>query len=367
MSQYISFTEHKKNDGKILLEIQLNNPQKLNALNLEMILALNKEIKKWKNKDGLSLIFIHSGEARAFCAGGDVAQVYFETKKNKGELSPYIKDFFQKEYETDYMISQLKQPVVLWGDGIVMGGGMGLFMSASHPIATENSLFAMPEASIGFFTDVGASYFLNQMPNDFGRYVALTACRLNARSAQFLNLSQWFFLNQDKKKLFHFLKENSFKDKTDFTAQFQSFYKTPDFLSKQACWIEDFKQPIQKILEHKDLPSFYNDMSQHGLEDKTWEQNRKNFLKSSPSSLAVIWEQLTRAKKENNKKAIFEMEMAIAFNMSIRSDFPEGVRALLVDKTKDPKWNPDHVSKIDFEEIQKYFIPKEAWDCSLKV
>ena len=368
MSEFILFKEHKKADSTCLLEVQLNNPSKLNALNLEMIQSLNQEIKSWKDREELSAVFIHSAGERAFCAGGDVAELYSEMKASREKaLDPALsaRKFFHTEYETDYMLSQFPKPIVLWGNGIVMGGGMGLFMSSSHPIATESSLFAMPEVSIGFFPDVGASYFLSQIPERLGLYLALTACRWNARATQYLNLSSLFFENKDKQKVFDFLKQTSFKNRADFDIKFKDLYKEPGFLSSQDCWIENFKSEILKILEFKNLSSFYDYFSQVSLEDKQWEQNRQSFLKASPSSLAVVFEQFKRSHRQTDRKKLFEMESVISMNMSRCSDFSEGVRALLIEKTKDPQWKPNHVDEIDPEEIEKYFIPQEGWNYTI--
>ena len=202
---FINFKEHKKADNSILLEIELNNPKKLNALNFKMIVSLNKKIKEWRNKKELSAIFIHSTGDRAFCAGGDIVQVYSiisESKKRGEDPSLATQDFFQTEYETNYILHQFQKPVVLWGNGVVMGGGMGLFMAASHPIVTKTSLLAMPEINIGFFPDVGSSYFLNQIKEGIGRYIALTACRLNASEAHYLDLTKWIYLHKEKTKCF---------------------------------------------------------------------------------------------------------------------------------------------------------------------
>ena len=366
MSQLILFTEHKKPDGSFLLEVQLNYPEKLNVLNQEIIFTLNKAVKSWVKREDLSAIFIHSAGDRAFSAGGDVVELYHNMQKNKENPLSHVKDFFKTEYETDYLLKTLDKPVVVWGNGIVMGGGMGLFMSASHPIATENSLFAMPEVSIGFFPDVGASYFLAQMENNLGKYIALTACRLNARSLQYLNLCHFFFPHKDKQKVFNFIKENTFNDKKDFDFQFQSFYKVPDFLNQQNCWIESFEKEISQCMAFKNLNSFYDYLSQLDLPDQQWEQNRQNFLKASPSSLAIVFEQFKRAKKYMDLKALFEMDTLIAFNISLKPDFKEGVRALLVDKTKDPKWSPANVYQLNTEEVEKYFTAQPDWDYKLK-
>ena len=367
MSKFILFTEYKKVDGSVLLEVQLNYPEKLNVLNQEMIFTLNKAVKNWNKREDLSAVFIHSAGEKAFSAGGDVVELYHRMSANKKNPLDPVKDFFKTEYETDYLLHQMDKPVVLWGNGIVMGGGMGLFMSASHSIATEQSLFAMPEVTIGFFPDVGASHFLTKAPNNLGKYVALTACRLNAKSLQYLDLSKWFFYHKDKQKVFNFLKENTFKDKKDFDFQFQSFYKAPDFLKQQDCWIERFEKEILQCLAFKNLNSFYDYLSQLDLPDKQWEQNRQNFMKGSPSSLAIIFEQFKRAKRETDLKALFEMETMIAFNISLRSDFKEGVRALLVDKTKDPQWNPAGVHQLNTEEVEQYFTAQADWDLSLTI
>lgn len=366
----IQVKEHKKPDQSILLEIELNNPKKLNVLNREMIFGLNKILKKWQSREDLSALFIHSTGDRAFCAGGDVSEVYFkilESKKQGADPALAVQDFFQVEYETDYMLFNFPKPVILWGSALVIGGGLGLFMASSYPIVTETSLLAMPEISIGFFPDVGASYFLNQIPNNFGRYLALTACPLNARESCFLNLTKWAFLQKDKSLVFDFLQETSFKNKLEFHNKFNDFYKKPNFLLEQDCWIKDFQKEIEGALVFKNLKAFYDYLSQSNLEDKKWEKNRQNFLKASPTSLALIFEQLKRSKKEQELKDIFEMELIIAMRMAEADDFSEGVRALLIDKSKDPKWNPARIEDLDPAEINKYFEPKKHWNYSLRV
>ena len=118
-NQYIQFKEHKKSDGTVLLEIELNNSEKLNVLNLEIIFALNKTLRAWRSKKELSAVFIHAAGEKAFCAGGDVAQVYssiLESKKQGKDPALAVRAFFHTEYETDYMLSQLSAPVVLWGE-----------------------------------------------------------------------------------------------------------------------------------------------------------------------------------------------------------------------------------------------------------
>ena len=368
--ELIKFREHKKPDASILLEIELNNPTKLNALNFYMIVTLNKKLREWRYKKELSAVFIHSAGDKAFCAGGDIVQLHSiisESKKKGKDPALAAQDFFQTEYETDYILCHFPKPVVLWGNGIVMGGGMGLFMSVSHPIVTETSLLAMPEISIGFFPDVGASYFLSQIKQGIGKYLALTACRLNASEAYYLDLTKWVYAHKEKQKVFDFLFNSSFKNKEDFNYKFKDFYKKTEFLSEQNNWIKDFQKEIIQAVKFKDLKSFHDHLTQEKRENKKWEQNRQNFLKASPTSLAVVFEQFRRSKDHKNLKSLFEMELIIAMNKSQNSDFPEGIRALLIDKTKDPQWKPSHIKDLDPSKINTYFKALKTWNFSLRV
>ena len=369
-TEFLQVTEHKKPDASILLEINLNNPDKLNVLNLDMILSLNEHLSIWQKRQELSAVFIHSSGDKAFCAGGDVAQMrsaILSGKKEKKDPSLAVKAFFKTEYETNYKLYHFSKPVVLWGNGLVIGGGMGLFMSSSHSILTENSLLSMPEILIGFFPDVGASYFLNQVPKGIGLYLALTACRLNSAEANYLNLSPWAFPNEEKQRVFDFLLNTPFKDKKSFEEQFKKYYKPPAFLKRQENWIKNFEKDIIKLLEYKDMKSFHKAFSSLQKEDKKWEQNRKNFLKGSPSSLALIFEQLSRAKEEQSLKSLFEMELSIALHIARNPDFSEGVRAMLVDKDKNPQWKPSSVADLDVSKIKSYFEPLKLWNCALDV
>lgn len=366
----IQFREHKKLSGKTLLEIFLNRPAKLNVLNLHIMLALNKKIREWRDREDLSALFIHSAGDRAFCAGGDVVQIRSAILKSleKGE-DPALssKDFFQTEYETGFMLSQLSCPVVVWGTGIVMGGGMGLFMASSHPIVTQTSVLAMPEVLIGFFPDVGCSWFLNKIPGGVGRYLALTAGRLNALEALSLHLARYALPEKDRQKVLNFMIQTPFKNKATFTEQFTKYFAPkPAFLKKQANHLQALQKEIKKSTSYEDFMSFFDWMSHTSTTNKIGEQNQKNFLKAPPFCLAVTFEQFKRARGKS-LKAVFEMELTLALHVSKKHDFSEGVRALLVDKSKNPVWKPSHPKEINPMEIDACFQPLKSWGFGLQV
>ena len=239
-------------------------------------------------------------------------------------------------------------------------------MASSHPIVTEISLLAMPEIRIGFFPDVGVSYYFPQVQKGLGKYLALTACRLNAIETYFLDLTKWVCLNQDKYNVMDLLLTSSFKNKEEWNQKWKSFYKEPDFLLKQNNWINQFQDSIVEALEHKTLKGFFQYLQKTKLDDKKWQSNRENFLISSPTSLSVTWELFERSKHLKELKSFFEMELKIALNMTRHFDFPEGIKALLVDKIKNPKWQPGTIEEVNPAEIDSYFT-EEKLDTCLRV
>ena len=282
MSEFLNVKEHKTKQNKILLEIEINNESKLNVLNKEIIFTLNQTLKSFEKREDLSLIFIHSAGDRAFSAGGDVVEVVkgVEDLKKKGQdILPVVESFFKTEYETDLKMREFKKPIVVWGSGIVMGGGLGLFMAASHPIVTETSMLSMPEISIGFFPDVGASYFLNKLPHPFSLWLPLTAYRLNAKEALFLGMSSSFFSSSRKEEVFSFLKDNSFSSKEDLTLKLKSLEEESQVLLEQKSWLKDWENKIKQALEKEDAKSFSQFMKESEEEDKTWNFCKKNVSK----------------------------------------------------------------------------------------
>lgn len=371
ITQAILFTEHKSANKNIVLEIQINNPEKLHVLNIDILQQLHKQLNLWEKNKDLRAIFIHATGDRAFCAGGDIVQLYqaILTSKNPSQNpDPLVRNFFKTEYEINHRLFHFPKPVIVWGNGFVIGGGMGLFMSSSHSILTENSLLSMPEISIGFFPDVGASYFLNQIPKNIGLYLALTAYKLNASEAHYLGLSSLALNHSQKTNVFDFLLQADYKDTASFDLLFNKQYPLANFISTQHNWIKTFEKDILQTVKHKDIYSFHKHISHMQKEDKKWEKNRQAFLRASPSSLAIIFEQLNRAKQEQQSfKNSLEMEFCIAMRIACNSDFLEGVRAMLVDKDRNPKWNPASIEDLNITKIQEYFTPEASWHCVLDV
>ncbi len=359
----ILFKEHKKSDGSFVAEVKLANPKAFNALTSDMILDLKNHLEKWKENPNISLVFIHGEGERAFCAGGDVKQLFYgivNCRKQNKDPGLFVQSFFENEYRMNYLMHTYPKPIVLWGNGIVMGGGLGLFVAASHSIVTESSLFSMPEISIGLFPDVGGSYFLSQLEKNLGFYLALTACRFNGAEALFLNFSQLAFKDLHKQEVFDFLLSLSFAGKEEFDKKIKDFQEEKSFSLDQENWLKKYRDEIYQLVESKNIQVIYEKFKTTKLEDKKWLKNKETFLKGSPSSGGVICEQLKRGENLSLKE-VFKMELIMAMQHARHFDFQEGVRALLIDKTGAPIWNPDHVKKLKNSWIQEHFKSLSGW------
>jgi enoyl-CoA hydratase/carnithine racemase len=195
-------------NGRRIGMITLNAEKTLNALSLEMIDLITAQLEAWATDEGLAMVLLQAAGDKAFCAGGDLQNLYQSmlihhdsTEKDDIRANPYARDFFDREYRLDYFIHTYPKPILCWGHGIVMGGGIGLMAGASHRVVTEKSRLAMPEIAIGLFPDVGGSYFLNRMPGKLGLFLALTGAMINTADAKFVQLADYAIAQVDKSKV----------------------------------------------------------------------------------------------------------------------------------------------------------------------
>ncbi|MES2745310.1 MAG: enoyl-CoA hydratase/isomerase family protein, partial [Bdellovibrionota bacterium] len=201
-------------DGKAAIgRITLNSPKTLNALNLEIILLVQEILHRFERDPRIAAVFIDGSGDKAFCAGGDVKSIrqrILDMRERGQSPVPLARVFFENEYKMDYAIHRYPKPVIVWGDGIIMGGGIGIAAGASHRIVTETTTLAMPEITIGLYPDVGASYFLPRMPGRVGLFLGMTAGRMKAADALYVNLADHFVPRANKQKLLQSLQAASF-------------------------------------------------------------------------------------------------------------------------------------------------------------
>lgn len=339
--------------------ITLNSEKTLNALNQDMVDQMFTLLEQWKENEHISCVMISGSGHKAFCAGGDIKSLYLNP-----ESCTY---FFISEYRLDYTIHTYPKPIITWNSGITMGGGMGLMNGASCRIVTPNSILAMPEITIGLYPDVGATYFFNKLPSGVAFFLALTGARINAQDALELGLAD-FCLPQDTKEEelirilgFQEWSSDAKENKLKITKVLSSLSIESKVSSLTAPYRDHLKKldNIQNALEFRELIESFP--------PSEWiDKCRETFSKGSPSSAGIIIEQLKRGRPLGLKEA-FESELNLSVHCSLKPDFREGVRALLIDKDQAPKWSPANLEDVTQEWIESYFTPLEhikLWEVS---
>eukprot|EP01064_Diplonema_japonicum_P009708 TRINITY_DN17174_c0_g1_i2.p1 TRINITY_DN17174_c0_g1~~TRINITY_DN17174_c0_g1_i2.p1 ORF type:complete len:356 (+),score=97.50 TRINITY_DN17174_c0_g1_i2:105-1172(+) len=328
--------------------VTLNRPKALNSLNLNMVRILEKHYNQWVQDEG-GCIIIKGAGGKAFCAGGDIVAVAQDTE---GSLR---RDFFMEEYALNYKIKTYPMPHIAFLDGIVMGGGVGLSVHGSHRIVTENTLFAMPETGIGLFPDVGGSIFLPRMPYaGLGMYLALTGYRLKGADALHAAVGTHYVKSEKIAEL-----ENELiatKGKMNIVADTIIEKHAEDIRSLPSFSLQPH---LDKIARTFTLGSVDDIVSSLKSCDDEWSaKTLKTIMRMSPTSLRATHEQLLRGARQNPFEN-FQMEARIVYAMmNVSGDFNEGVRALLVDKCKLPKWNPATLEETTPEYMSKFFTPR---------
>ncbi len=336
-------------NGKKIAHLTVNRPSRLNVLSLAVIKELRINLESIAIDEDYAAVLLDGAGQKAFCAGGDVTEIVsFVQSAQHGELNP-ASEYFINEYTVDYTIHTFPKPVIVWGDGIVMGGGMGLMQGGSHRIVTEKSFLAMPEITIGLFPDVGGTWFLNKMPDKSGIFAGLTGLRMNAADAMLCNLADHALLSSTKPDLLKGLKQldlngNTKDNNNQITDLLDSMSGQHPKL--QVSEIEAHFELIESIIEIDNHVDSYHKIIEE-QEHSLWMQNAVTpMVKGSPTSYAVIFEQLD-PNHDLSLKQVFMKELDMAVNMTAHSDFAEGVRALLVEKDNNPKWSPGDLSDVE--------------------
>ena len=331
--------------------IKLNRPRALNSLNVDMVDTMNELLKQWKSDDRVSLICIYGEGEKGFCAGGDMRTLY--DLKEKGNEA-YAKQFFSLEYGLDNAIHHYPKPVVVLMDGVVMGGGVGLSIGASHRIVTESSKWAMPEMNIGFFPDVGASYFLNQMPGLVGTYIALTASVFQASDALYVGAADYFMESKDWPRLKESMMEKRWTPnavETELDQLLESF-RSPVSLPSSISSIQD---KIDHHFRFETIEEIISSLQVSANQGDEWAGiTMRTLLSKSPTSLKVTLRQIQKG-KGLSLQACFDMEQNLALNFMKCHDFYEGVRSVLVDKDRSPKWSPTTLDEVTEQQVESFF------------
>lgn len=345
-------------NGKKIAIATLNSEKSLNALSLPMVESLLPQMQQWKADPQIAMVLLQGAGDKAFCAGGDIRDLYQAMQDQPGTYQPYVEEFFSKEYRLDYLIHTFDKPVLVWGNGIVMGGGLGLMAGASHRVVTSSSRIAMPEMAIGLYPDVGASWFLNRMPAGCGLFLGLTGASINAADARFIGLADVFICHEQKAQVIDKLLTVKWGDTIALNHQ-----KLSDLLrlQEQGCRTQ---MPLSQIRPHQDaiaalagLPNLSAVMQ--GIlaidgSDK-WLSKAKDSLSYGSAITAHIVYRLLQLGQTKILADSFRLELGLSVQCAKLGEFQEGVRALLIDKDLQPKWLYPDVASVPIAVVDELF------------
>ena len=344
--------------GMKLGVITLDAPKSLHALNLDMIRAIDGALLRWMDDASIACVVLQSSTDKAFCAGGDVRSLRTAVAEQPGVVpNPQALAFFAEEYRLDHRIHTYAKPLMVWGGGIVMGGGLGLMAGASHRVVTETTRIAMPEITIGLFPDVGGSWFLGRMPGRSGLFLGLTGAPMNAADALFAGLGDYFLQQDAREPVLDALAQASWRADPQANRQqldrlLRSFAAPASLLP-----VSEVRANFDAIASLTQAPTLQEVVAAIAAYagDSAWLQKAAHSLaKGAPSSAALVWAMRERT-RHLSLAQVFQLELIVAVQCCAHPDFAEGVRALLIDKDGAPQWQPASLGELGERYLNEYF------------
>ncbi|KAJ3400732.1 hypothetical protein HDU80_006645 [Chytriomyces hyalinus] len=340
----------------------LNRPAAMNALNHNMVKIMTPKLKLFDESDVTKTVLLTSVEgSRAFCAGGDIKALTQAESGAREDIAAAV-GFMQNEYELNHLIGTANKPIIALINGIAMGGGIGLSVHAPFRIATEKSVFAMPETGIGLFPDVGGSFFLPRLDGELGTYLGLTGQRLKGMEVYMAGIATHFVPSDRLPALLDRLGALDVSDVEVVNNAIEEYVAEPPSIADWKAWSlgGNVGDAINRCFAGKSLEEILEALDKEGT---AWAKSTKDTIKSmSPMSLKVTLEQLRRG-REQDFATCFRMEYRMVQESLQSHDFFEGVKARLYER-RDPVWNPswENLSApgLTLEDITKRFFTKRS-------
>ncbi|KAM9304898.1 3-hydroxyisobutyryl-CoA hydrolase, mitochondrial [Gastrophryne carolinensis] len=362
ISQHLKMSSHSPTESEVLLGrdgcagvITLNRPKALNALNLNMARLIYQQLKVWEEDPDTFLIIIKSSGGKAFCAGGDIISI-----TNAGKAGdPLAQDFFREEYILNNAVGTCKKPYVALIDGITMGGGVGLSVHGQFRVASERTLFAMPETAIGLFPDVGGGYFLPRLHGKIGLFIALTGFRLKGVDVQKAGIATHFVKSEEIQSLQKDLTSLKRPSKEDIVGLLDTYHKKSASSKEKQFILAEHLDKINSLFTAYSVEEIIENLKKDG--SPFAQQQLETLQRMSPTSLKMTFRQLKHGSSLTLQDVLI-MEYRLSQACMRGHDFYEGVRAVLIDKDQNPKWNPAVLEDVTNEYLDSCFAPLGSSD-----
>jgi len=330
--------------------LTLNRPAGLNALNLPMIRILWQQLQAWEDDPEVLTIVLRANGEKAFCVGGDIRALYDSCLAD----DDLHRIFFEEEYALDQYIHEYPKPIVALMDGFVLGGGMGLVQGTALRVVTERVKMGMPETGIGYFPDVGGSYFLSRLPGELGLYLGITGTQIRAADALYARLADWCLPSEQLANFDHCLDHMTWNGHPH--ESLRSLLATLASNRLTGAELKALRPAIDEHFAVPDLPAIRASLeTEKRPEYLDWAEQTLKLLDSrSPLAMSVTLELLRRGRTMSLENC-FELELHLDRQWFAKGDIMEGVRALIVDKDKTPRWNPPTLAQLDSERVNELF------------
>ncbi|MGB7448731.1 MAG: enoyl-CoA hydratase/isomerase family protein [Ornithinimicrobium sp.] len=326
--------------------VVLNRPRALNALDDRMITGMHRALDSWRVDDAVNGIWVCAAGEKGLCAGGDIRAVREAVRDGRADSAM---TFFGQEYALNALVAHYPKPYVVWMDGVVMGGGVGISGHGSHRLVTERTRIAMPETIIGFFPDVGALWLLSRAPGETGTHLALSGATVGGADAVFLGLADIVVSSGSRDEVYSDLLRAADRDGAGLASwtpgpRHRLDPSEPE-LAHQRGWIDE-------CYAGSDITTILGRLRR--CSDPAGSAAADAIEARSPHSVALTLEALRRARAMSVEEVLAQ-DLTLARSVIAHPDFDEGVRAQLVDKDRAPRWSWDHVSQVTRREVLSAF------------
>lgn len=322
------------------MQVTLNRPGALNALSHNMIQALAAGLTAWENDRAIQVVIIRGAGGRAFCAGGDIKSTW--ANRETVVLNDH---YFYDEYRLNRQLFHYPKPLIALMDGVTMGGGYGVAGPCRFRVATENTKWAMPETGIGFFPDIGSSHSLQQAPGAMGMCVALTGMTLGPEDTLYAGFATHYIYAEALPEIVVAIEAGG-----DPLTVIEQFHRPPAMIGP-LCQHQDV---IDRCFSLDSVAAIVAALKQ---ETSDWAAATLALLLSrSPLAVAVTFARMSKAQGQSFDQ-IIEDDYVIARHFMRGGEFFEGVRAMLIDKDKTPRWMPETLEKVTEAALSSHFAP----------